>query len=739
MEEVKLKELFSDLTLEEKIGQLVQLSGEFFQSKDISYGPQHKLGISSRTTELVGSILNVTGAKETQKLQNQQMKLQPHHIPVLFMSDIIYGYKTIFPIPLGMGSTWNPDLVKKAFSVAAEEAAVSGNHVAFAPMVDVVRDARWGRVLESPGEDTYLNSQLAQAMVYGLQNNLSNKKGQISCVKHYAAYGAVESGKEYNAVDMSLSKLFQNYLPPYKAAIDAGCKMVMTSLSTFNGIPVTADKWLLQDILRKQWKFSGVIISDYSSVYELIKHGFAQDQKDAAKKAINAGIDIDMKSPIYANELQGLVTNGTLDIKKINDACWRVLKMKNYLGLFENPYFGSKANDEKQILLTSEKRALSRQVAEEAIVLLKNKNNLLPLSTTKKVALIGPYADEKSLIGMWAVHGDVNDCISIKEGLKKYFGNNLTSEKGTDIIRDRDELLGLGFINENNISNYISPVSIEKENHKKAVMAAKNADIIIMALGEHTLESGEAGAKQFLSLPDNQLKLLDDLTQLKKPIIVINISGRPLELRQVVDKVDAVIQAWFPGTEGGNAIANIIVGNVNPSGRLSITFPYSVGQEPIYYSHLKTGRSLDNSQHEGRFVSRYIDGYNTPLFPFGYGLSYGKVKYHDLVIDNDTISKDDSIHASVIITNESSWSQKETVQVYFHDDTASIVQPVKRLVAFKKISLNAYQSRKITFNINSQKFSFFNNYGEQKLESGKFHLYVGPDSENVKEAKFTIV
>lgn len=371
MKQKKIFTLLNEMSLDEKIGQLIQLSGEFFSASDISIGPIEKLGISKKMVNLCGSALNIVGAENVRRVQNQQMQKQPHHIPMLFMSDVIYGFKTIFPIPLGLGSSWNPKLVKRAYSVAAEEASASGNQVAFAPMVDVVHDARWGRVLESPGEDPYLNSVYSKNMVEGLQENLANKTGQVACIKHYAAYGAVEAGREYNQVDMSLSNLCQNFLPPYRAGVKAGAGMVMTALTTLNGVPSTADKWLLSDVLRKKWKFNGIIISDYASIYELIKHGFARNSTDAALKAMDAGVDIDMKSPCYANGLHDLVTNGVLDERKINNAVLKVLNFKNKLGLFEKPYFGASVEKEKNSILTPQKRKLARKLAQESLVLIR--------------------------------------------------------------------------------------------------------------------------------------------------------------------------------------------------------------------------------------------------------------------------------------------------------------------------------------------------------------------------------
>ncbi|HJE98386.1 MAG TPA: beta-glucosidase BglX [Ligilactobacillus acidipiscis] len=739
MQQEKLRELLADMSLPEKIGQLVQLSGEFFQSKDISYGPIQKLGISQEAIDLTGSVLNVTGAHATKQLQEQQMAKQPHHIPVLFMADVIYGFKTIFPIPLGLGATWDPELVQQAFRIAGNEAAASGNQVSFAPMVDVTHDPRWGRTLESPGEDALLNARMATAMVTGFQTDLAEKAGQVSCVKHFAAYGGVEAGREYNSADMSLSNLYQNYLPPYKAAVDAGCEMVMTSLSTLNGVPGTADKWLLQDVLKKQWGFDGVLISDYASVYELVKHGYATDDRDSALKALDAGLDIDMKSPVYANELQGLVEDGSLSEDRIDQACWRVLQLKNKLGLFEDPYFGTSEEAEKKINLTADKRALARKVAAESLVLLQNKNDILPLTGAEKVALIGPYADEKSLIGMWAVHGDPADCVTIKEALQEELGERLTYTRGTDISRDKEKLRGLGFLTDEMITQVVSDDETEQKHHDEALKNAQAADVVIYAVGEHSFEAGEAGSKTNLHLPDNQVNLLNDLHGLGKKIVLVNISGRPLVLSNVTDKTDAIIQAWFPGTEGGHAIADVILGKVSPSGRLSMTFPYTEGQEPLYYAHLSTGRPQDGSQHVGRFVSRYIDAPTAPLYAFGYGLSYAQVEYGKIKLEKDKLSANDTLKVSIELTNASNWQQKETVQVYFHDDAASIVQPVKRLIDFKKVVLAPHSKQIVTFAIPAMYFSFYDNQGESILEPGTFHLFVGANSQDVASATFDIL
>ena len=738
MRQEQLRILLEDMTLKEKIGQLIQLSGDFFKANDISYGPREKLGISQEMVDYTGSVLNVAGAKATKEVQEHQMKVQPHHIPVMFMSDVVYGYKTIYPIPLGMGATWNPQLVKLAFEAAADEASAGGIQVAYAPMLDTVHDARWGRVLESPGEDPQLNSIYAKAMVEGFQDKLAEGKGVVSCIKHFAGYGGVEAGKEYNSVDMSISNLFQNYLPAYKEAVEAGAKMVMTSLTSLNGVPSTADQWLLNDLLRKTWGFNGIIISDYASIYELIKHGFAQDSSDAANKAINASVDIDMKSPCYANNLSKLVTDGKLDEKKIDEATWRILCLKNDLGLFEDPYRGASETREKECLLSTNKRKLARKIAATSLVLLQNKNEVLPLHKNTKIALIGPYGASHDLLGMWAVHGEAKDSVSIEEGLRQYF-SNVKVEKGTDINRDRKIFEEMGFFTEKQIKDIISPEAIEKENNRKALSLAQDADVVILAMGENTLEAGEAGAKTNLSLPDNQVQLINQISKLGKQTVLLIISGRPLALHNVIDKVDAVLECWFPGTEGGNAIADVLSGNINPSGRITMSFPYTAAQEPIYYDHLSTGRPLHGSQHVGRFVSKYLDAPATPLYPFGFGLSYGHIDYEELTLDKNELTRQGQIRAEITLNNTSDWDRYEVVQLYIRDQVATIVQPVKRLISFKKVLVKSHSSCKVDFIIKPEQLAFYDNYGRQILESGKFTLFIGSNSRDCLAQSFTLL
>lgn len=741
MKNQQLKQLLDSLSLEEKIGQLVQLSGEFYQAKSITTGPKQRLGITQKMVDLSGSVLNVTGAEQVKRVQEDHLKKGEHPIPLLFMADIVYGYRTIYPIPLGIGATWDFKLVEKAYCNTADEASSSGADVTFAPMLDLVRDPRWGRVLESTGEDPVLNSCFARAMVKGLQKNLSNSNGLVACIKHFAGYGAVEAGREYNSVDLSLANLKQNYLPSYRSAVNAGAKMVMSSLTTLNGVPSTGDRWLLNDVLRKDWGFDGVIISDYASIQELVNHGFASDNDDAARLAINAGVDIDMKSPCYANGLSRLLDKGKINEEKINMAVWRVLRLKNDLGLFEDPFRGASAKRENNSLLSADKRSVARKLSRESIVLLKNKDKVLPLSKSgkKKIAVIGPYADNKDLIGLWALHANSNDTVTLADGISEKLSNsNYTIAKGTDILRDRKLFEKFG-TPEESTKQLISDDTSEIKQQQKALSDASKSDIIIFACGEHPIQSSEAGSRALLRLPINQIKLFNKLIKLGKPIITIIFSGRPLVLTDIVSKSDGVLQAWFPGTEGGHALGDILFGDYNPSGHLSMGIPYIEGQLPMHYDHLSTGRAEETSSHHSRFVSRYIDVPTQPLFPFGFGLSYGKMLYEKLEVEQSKVQLKQSVNCRVTLNNIGDWARDEVVQIYFHDDVASVVQPVKRLIDFKRVHVKSGEKIQVHFSIPIEKFGFYNREGNYKLEPGVFTLFAGSDSSTKLSEKFELI
>lgn len=738
MEETKLKELLDSLSWPEKIGQLVQLSGDFFQADQLAVGPQKKLGIDQKIVDQVGSVLNVTGAEKTREIQDRYLKKSRHKIPLLFMADIIYGYRTIFPIPLGLGATWNPALVEEAYEQTAEESKAAGAHVTFAPMVDLVRDARWGRSLESTGEDPVLNSAFAKAMVTGLQKDLLNGGGIASCVKHFAAYGAAEGGREYNTVDMSERRLRQDYLPSYKAAVDAGCQLVMTSFNTYDGMPVTGSKFLLEDILRKEWGFDGVIISDYAAIQELIAHGVATDDREATKLAIEATTDIDMKTPCYAKELEPLIEDGEISTELVDRSVYRVLKLKNDLGLFEDPYRGASQEQEECVFLTEEKRHLAKKVSSESVVLLQNKRDVLPLTPNQeKVLLVGPYGDNQELIGLWAVHGKREDVVTIKKGFEHYLDSeHLLHTQGCDMLEDYTFLGEFG-ATKDQIEQLGLTDAMKEHELTQALTLAKQADTVVLALGEHTMQSGEAGSRTDITLPKIQQDFLQKIAELNKKTVLIVISGRPLVLTKEVELVDGIVQAWFPGTEGGNALADIIFGQTNPTGRLSMSFPYSVGQLPMYYSEFKTGRPLTSPTHKGRFVSKYLDSPNDPLFSFGYGLSYSKVMYTDLTLSSEQMHE--TLKVSVKVKNISKRTTTETVQLYVQDVTGSVVRPVKELKAFQKVALDADEEKTVHFDLTKEELKFYTKNMTFEAEPGAFIVFVGPNVKDTQEKSFTLL
>ncbi|WP_260302604.1 glycoside hydrolase family 3 N-terminal domain-containing protein [Schleiferilactobacillus harbinensis] len=740
--------LFNDLSLDEKIGQLVLLTGKYFESTHVSTGPEDDVGITSQTVALAGAALHVIGAKETNRVQQEHTAAHPHHIPLLFVADVINGFRTALPIPLGLGATWDPELVQHAYALLGHAARRAGIHLTFAPMVDLVRDARWGRVLESPGEDPLLNSAFSRAIVQGFQTQLDLGYGIATCVKHFAAYGAAEAGREYNSADMSVANLFQNYLPPYKAAVDAGAKMVMTSLTTLNGVPATADRFMIQNVLRDQWGFKGLVVSDYASITELVTHGYVDDDAAAAQAAITAGIDLDLQSPAYANHLKKLVETNSADPKLVNQACWRMLLLKNELGLFESaamlplrPFTINEGNleDEGQPI---DDEFIDRKVAQESLVLLKNDNNLLPLSpkSVGTVALIGPYVTSKELSGLWAVYADNSRTITLANGVAQCLGpNNTLVYSGGDLLHDRKALVDLGLSNKE-ISEQLSTDAAQEEAIQSAVNAAQKASIVILALGEHPKQSAEGGARTVLRLPDNQMELLNAVKATGKPVVVVIFSGRPLVLTEVVKNADAVLQVWFPGTQGGLAIANVLFGRVNPSGRLSMSLPFTEGQLPVYYNHLMTGRPEKTGDLVDRDTSRYVDSPAAPLFPFGYGLSYGSVRYSPVEINRETVNPPvESLVATVKVTNTGDVARDEVVQFYLRDLAASIVQPVKRLIGFRRVHLDPGQTVAVHQSVALRDLAFYDNRGRQLIEPGWFELWAGPNSQTQNSKRFELV
>lgn len=727
MLESKLKDLLNQMTLSEKIGQLIQLKGEyFFDDNDTeTTGPTAELNISSESVYNIGSILNTLGANRVKQIQDKFMSKNRLHIPLLFMADIINGYRTIFQISLLQGCSWDLELIKSCAEIAAREATVSGAHINFSPMVDLVRDARWGRVLESTGgEDTYLGQVYAKAIVETYQKyNLS------SCIKHFAAYGAVESGRDYNSVDMSEKELQEFYFPAYKTAIDAGSDLVMSAFNTINSIPCTGNKWLMKDLLRNAWRFDGVIISDHSAIKELVYHGFAEDEKIAAYKAMEASIDIDMMTNVYEKNLKTLIEENRISMKQLDDAVLRILKLKNKLGLFENPYVNLDIEKENTVVLSKEFLDKSRELTSNTFVLLKNNNSILPLKKDANIALIGPYADNPAISGSWSFFNRKdNNTVTLKAGIENISSlKSIPIAKGCNILRQKEFNQILSADGEKLVSIPNEP-QLEKEYREKAIEVAKACDTIVLALGEHYRQSGEGGSRSDIELPRVQQDLVDELHKLGKPIVAILFSGRPLVIKELADKVDALIWVGFPGTQGGNSIADVLYGNVNPSGRLNMTFPQSVGQCPIYYNHYNTGRPhIANS----RFMSRYQDIPTEPYYPFGYGLSYSKFEYYDLHLSNNTIGINNPITVTLKVKNTSDIAGYEVIQLYIQDLVGSTVRPVKELKGFQKVYFNPQEEKEISFTINDDMLKFWNDKMEFVSEPGEFKVYVGRNSSDV--------
>ncbi|NYC09089.1 beta-glucosidase [Clostridium beijerinckii] len=624
MKNEEIKILLSKMTLEEKIGQLTQIRTSYYYNSNTSAtGTVSKLKFTKEQKWMIGTVLGKLDAKMMFEIQKEYLDNNRLGIPLLFMHDIIHGFKTIFPIPLALSCSWDEELIEKTARVAAREGSSSGYQATFSPMVDIVRDPRWGRVIESFGEDTLLNSIFGAAMVRGYQNgDLKDPDTLISCVKHFAAYGAAEGGRDYNTVDISECRLRNEYFPPYYEAIKAGAKSIMSSFNVLNGIPATANTWLLRKILREEWGYEGVVISDWGAVKELIPHGTAENSIDAAKLSLKAGIDIEMATTAYFEALPELCKDKSME-KLLDDAVERILLLKNECGLFEDPYRGSSYEKEKETLLCSDFRKVAREAASKSAVLLKN-SDVLPLERSKNVILIGPYASNSSILGPWSLDGDLNDVITIEQGL----------------INKNIRLEGV----ETTCFNEIS-----KEKSEEIIEKAKRADVIVLALGEEEEKSGEAGCVSNITLPEAQIKLLRCMKKLNKPLIVLLINGRPLDLTNVIEEADAVLECWFPGTEGGNAIADILYGDYNPSGKLAMSFPRGVGQIPVYYNNLATGRPKELLKNEKRYKSQYLDVPNEPLFPFGYGLGYSKFKYDNLNISKKELSKKSEYHVVLML------------------------------------------------------------------------------------------
>jgi beta-glucosidase len=718
MVEQQLTSLLKQMTLDEKIAQLLQLAGPFYKGSEDNgeiTGPMAEMGITDEDIENSGSVLGVSGAEDVIRIQEEYLKTNRLGIPLLFMGDVVHGYKTIFPVPLAIGCSWDLELAEKSAEIAAREAAVSGVHVTFAPMVDLVRDPRWGRVMESTGEDPYLNSEFARAFVKGFQGeNLQEDTSRVAaCVKHFAAYGAPEGGRDYNTVNMSERQLRESYLPAYKAALDEGCEMVMTSFNTVDGIPPSGNKWLMRDLLRGEWQFDGVVVSDWGAVKELIPHGVAEDEREAAAKAIAAGVDIEMMTACYVKNLKQLVETGEVEEAVIDEAVLRILQLKHKLGLFDNPYRGADKKLEQELIMCEDHRQTSRELAAKSAVLLKNEK-VLPLKKDQKIALIGPFAQSGDILGPWSWRGSKEEAMQLADGLLEKT-STLTIAKGCDIETVTDKQL------------------------EEAVKAAQDADVIVLALGEDSDMSGEAGCRADIRLPESQLVLVSKLNQLGKPMVAVIFNGRPLDLHGVIDQADAVLEAWYPGTEGGSAIADILYGDVNPSGKLTMSFPYSVGQVPVYYNCFNTGRPKLDPNVKERYLSQYLDIPNEPLLPFGFGLSYTTYTYTDFKVSSETITPENPMTISVKITNTGDMAGEEVVQLYIRDLSGEVVRPIKELKAFEKVNLQPGASKEVTFTITEEQLRYYHSDLQFTSDQGSFEAYIGPDSKRVTTFSFKLV
>jgi len=730
----ELQQLLSRMSLEEKIGELFQIPPYFFDG-DSATGPAMEMGITDEDIRVVGSCLTVTGAKKIEAIQRRHMENHPHHIPMLFMADVINGFRTVFPIPLAQGCTFDPDLSETGAAIAAKEAAASGIHVTFSPMADLVRDPRWGRVMESTGEDPYLNGLFAAAMVRGYQgrNNDLTEKGHIAaCLKHFAGYGAPEGGRDYNTVELSERTLREDYLPAYKAAVDAGCALVMTSFNTLNRIPSTANRWLMQDVLRKEMGFEGVLISDWAAVAELMIHGIAQDAPQAAELSMNAGVDIDMSTSVYIKNLKKLVEEGRITEAQIDEAALRVLTLKNNLGLFENPLKDGSEEDEQRLILCDAHRIAARESAEKSFVLLKNEEGFLPLKQEETVAFIGPYSDNKLICGSWSIFGNDEDCVTVKEGICALYPNaKAVFAPGCPIVDPGVEIMSF--------QNQASQDTIDPETALvEALELAKKADKVVLLLGEHREYTGEGASRSDLTLPRCQINLLNRIREVNPKVAVVLFNGRPLDISEVESGSMAILEAWLPGTEGGNALARTLYGDAVPSGKLSMSFPRCVGQVPVFYAHMNTGRPLRGDYRTQRFCSQYRDVPNEPLYPFGYGLSYTTFACSEVLLDKANFAPGETLTASVTVTNTGSRTGTETVQMYIRDLYGSVTRPVRELKGFQKVTLAPGESADISFAITEEMLRFHDIRMNYTSEPGDFEVYIGFDSTADNHAAFAL-
>jgi len=725
-------DLLKKMTVDEKIGQL----------RLISVGPDNpKEAIRDMIkASQVGAIFNTVTRQDIRAMQDQAMQLSRLKIPLFFAYDVVHGQRTVFPISLGLASSFDLDAVKTVGRISAYEAADDGLNMTWAPMVDVTRDPRWGRGSEGFGEDTYLTAMMGKTMVEAMQGKSpADRYSVMTSVKHFAAYGAVEGGKEYNTVDMSLQRLFNDYMPPYKAALDAGSGGVMIALNSLNGTPASSDSWLLKDLLRGDWKFKGITISDHGAIKELIKHGTAADPEDAVRVAIKSGVDMSMADEYYSKYLPGLIKSGKVTMAELDDATRHVLNVKYDMGLFNDPYshLGPKESDPQDTNAESRlHRKEAREVARQSMVLLKNRLETLPLKKSATVAVVGPLADSKrDVMGSWSAAGVTEQSVTVLTGIKNAVGSEgkVIFAKGANVTNDKDIV---EFLNQ-----YEPAIQVDERTPQamidEAVKAANQSDVVVAVVGESQGMAHEASSRTDITIPQSQQDLITALKATGKPLVLVLMNGRALAMVKQDQQADAILETWFAGTEGGNAVADVLFGDYNPSGKLPISFPRSVGQIPVYYSHLNTGRPY-NAEHPNKYTSRYFDEANGPLYPFGYGLSYTTFSVSDVKLSAPTLSRDGTVTASVDVTNTGKREGATVMQMYIQDVTASLSRPVKELKGFDKVSLKPGETQTVSFPIDINALKFWDQKMKYDAEPGKFNVFIGTDSARVKQAQFEL-
>ena len=729
-----ISHLMKKMTLEEKIGQLnLPVTGEIVTGQAQNSDVAKKICAGE-----VGGLFNLKGVSRIRELQELAVEQSRMGIPLLFGMDVIHGYKTVFPIPLGLSCTWDMDAIETSARIAATEASADGICWTFSPMVDICRDPRWGRIAEGCGEDPFLGAAVAKAMVKGYQGRrMEDNREIMACVKHFALYGAPDAGRDYNTVDMSRQRMFNEYLMPYKAAVDAGAGSVMASFNEVDGIPATGNKWLMTEVLRKQWGFDGFVVSDYTGISEMIDHGMGDTTK-VASLAINAGVDMDMVSEAYLSTLARSVREGKVSEKAIDRACRSILEAKYKLGLFADPYkYCSEERGERDIF-TDENRRVARKIASECFVLLKNEGNVLPLERKGTIGIVGPLADSPAnMAGTWSVAADLEKSVSLAEGIRSVAGDmvNVLTAKGCNLMSDpsyevRATMFGRSLNRDGRSEDTLL---------KEALQIASESDVILAALGESSEMSGECSCRTDLTMPETQTRLLDALVDTGKPVVLVLFTGRPLVLTREHERVPAILNVWFGGTEAGLAIGDVLFGDVNPGGKLTTSFPKSTGQIPIHYNHKNTGRPLPDCAWFQKFRSNYLDVDNEPLYPFGYGLSYTTFQYGDIVLDKKTMDGTDEIQASIVVTNTGERDGHEVVQMYIRDLVGSVTRPVMELKGFEKVFLKAGESKTVYFRISPDLLRFYNYDLDYVYEPGDFSVMIGGNSRDLKKAVFTLL